>query len=478
MAVATGATAPAAAAGGAPAAAARPPPAGQQKRRRDAASLDEVMALAARLGLTGPLGVDFGASAGNGFGSSLLAAAHRRQAEAWDLPRTATALQWTERFVHASGRAPLFLPAVGTDATAGAIWNRTTLDMLGEFIRTAPPMGATKGTCVGADTAQSYVGAIRLLRSREAKYDVAPEHVDLWAPLAFKQMRRADGPPGDRALSRGVRDTTLRRAADAGFDRRPGQPAVDWAAALYAKDAYLRGGEIGVQDGATPDSRRILTWLSFTFMEPRGESLGRPWLLGRVVPIKDVDARRGGYPTPTCRRHDGPFGADPTCPYDAVALAWWCRRARAGAPFPVDGQGRPAARWWLLCEGAGRAATAPPDSSPFFTTASGAAFTTSDVRRLARSIAAAAHGVCTEEPPPGEVGAKAFRIGGATDGRAKLGDRSADVLKQRGRWQSDVAAIYQRPLLAEQLSLSGQVVPDAAGGLEDVCLGFAQAATR
>eukprot|EP00966_Prymnesium_polylepis_P224242 5187507-Prymnesium_polylepis.1 len=64
-----------------------------------------------------------------------------------------------------------------------------------------------------------------------------------------------------------------------------------------------------------------------------------------VVPIKDPTARRRGYPTPIARRHDGPFGADVLCTYNAIALAWW-RRRHGAAPFPLDEAGRPAADWW------------------------------------------------------------------------------------------------------------------------------------
>ena len=42
------------------------------------------------------------------------------------------------------------------------------------------------------DTASSYVGAIRLLRSREAGYDVAPEGVNFTAPLVAKTAKRKD----------------------------------------------------------------------------------------------------------------------------------------------------------------------------------------------------------------------------------------------------------------------------------------------
>ena len=103
--------------------------------------------------------------------------------------------------------------------------------------------------------------------------------------------------------------------------------------------------------------------------------------------------------------------------------------------------------------------------------AGGFAYATADTRRLARRIAEAA-GL-----PPDEFSGKAFRIGGATDWRCRLCDDVAKrVTKQRGRWDSDVAEIYQRPLLEEQLRGSALVGGVRSDGLEDVCRGFAQRA--
>ena len=97
---------------------------------------------------------------------------------------------------------------------------------------------------------------------------------------------------------------------------------------------------------------------------------------------------------------------------------------------------------------------------------------TAGVRALAQRYAAAA-GL-----DPAEVGAKSFRIGGATDWRAVFGARAAEALiRQRGRWCSDVAAVYQRALADEHMSGS-VAVGDADGAeLETLCRGWSQPAT-
>ena len=77
-----------------------------------------------------------------------------------------------------------------------------------------------------------------------------------------------------------------------------------------------------------------------------------------------------------------------------------------------------------------------------------------------------------------EVGAKAFRIGGATDWREEAGEPGAHIVRQRGRWDSDVAHIYQRPLLAAQLAMAAAVGNARGTDLESLCYGFAQRAVR
>ena len=156
-----------------------------------------------------------------------------------------------------------------------------------------------------------------------------------------------------------------------------------------------------------------------------------------------------------------------------MAIVYWLRRGGTLAQFPRDEVGRPAAGWWLR---ATRREGAAADGAPLFTVAGGFPYSTSDTRRLAQAIAAAA-GAPPEEVA--EYGAKSFRIGGATDWRAELGlEQGRDVLMRRGRWESDVAAIYQRTLVVEQLRGSVLVGGARGASLEEACKGWVQPADR
>ena len=424
---------------------------------------------AGRLNLLGPLGVHFAPANGEGGGAFtllLLDSFRRRCVLSWDLPRASSALSWWEPFLIASGRRPPFRPALDLE---GQIYNRLTLDLFYEFMMRSPPLGKAKGDHISSDAGASYVSIIHLIRSREARYDIAPSNVDFNARLAAKTVRRGEDPRGTRKLSRGLRAEHMRAAVAAGFDiGSTAQAAIDWAAILTAHNLLLRGGEVGVPDGIEPDARRILTFAKFEWRPARHESRRRLWLIVYVVPIKDAQVRRRGYPCPVARRHDGPLGADPLCTYDALAIAYWLRRGGARATFPVDRSGRPAEGWWLQAR---RREGAADDDAPFFTLSGGFMYSTADFRTLVRRVAAAA-GL-----NPEEFGAKGGRVGGATDWQCSLGHGAAQaIIKRRGRWDSDAHQVYQRPLVEEQLSASAAIGDASGAGLEDICAGFAEAA--
>lgn len=443
----------------------------EQRPRRGGDAIEALMERAERLALLGPLGADFDygdmgdESGAAGFQSQLLERVRRRAANAWDLPRLGSALTWFEAFLTATRRVP-FVPALGSDAAGvrGQIWNQVTLDQFLEFLLSSRPLGKANGEVIKADYAASLVACIRTLRSREARYEVAPAAGNLVAPLAQKATRRDEAPPGDRELRRGLRAMDLAAAARAGFDRSTPQGKINWAALIAAHNLLLRGGEAGAQDDVPVDSRRVITWASIVWQRPCAESGWRPWLIVWVFPIKDTHARGKPWPVPIVRRHDGALGADPLCAYDAILLAWWSRRAPAAAlPRELGGE------WWAVAP-APTATTA--DDQPFFTSAPGVIFRTSTFRKLVQSAGAAA-GI-----PADELGAKSCRIGGATDLRERLGVESQRTVKQRGRWCSDVASVYQRPLLAEQLHASGVMGSAVGADLEQICTGWAFPAVR
>ena len=109
---------------------------------------------------------------------------------------------------------------------------------------------------------------------------------------------------------------------------------------------------------------------------------------------------------------------------------------------------------------------------PLFVRHGGGAWRTADTRALARALAKLL-GL-----DPADFGAKSFRIGGATDWRAVFGPRAAEALiRQRGRWCSDVAAVYTRALADEHLRGSAAVGDAGGAELEALCRGWAQPAT-
>ena len=351
-------------------------------------------------------------------------------------------------------------------AIAGRKWNRRTLDLIRRHITQSEPLArGTRGGHVSLDTASGYVGALRLLRSREADYDIAPaDESDFVSALEGKTVRRREPPQSERKVGTAVRAAHLKRASLAGIERESEQGAVSWCVAVLSHNLLLRGGEPGESDNAPLEAHRILRGRSFDWQgwrRPLGSAKIVIWLIVWIVPIKVGTTR--AHPIPVVRRHSGPFGADPLCPYDATALVWW-RKACGGwrVPFPVDEHGWPAEGWWHT-----------PRCPAFlnehmFASAGGALWTTRDTRAIAQRIATAA-GISTVG-----VGGKAFRIGGATDARERLGEKGLDRIRRRGRWCSLITLIYQRELVDAQLELSAELGDAVGESLEEVCVGWVQ----
>ena len=99
----------------------------------------------------------------------------------------------------------------------------------------------------------------------------------------------------------------------------------------------------------------------------------------------------------------------------------------------------------------------------------GSIFNTSYVRELCRTVAVLA------DIDPADIGPKCLRIAGASEWRAWMGCEGAThAIKQRGRWLTDIADIYSRPLLTAQLGPSMSLGLDCGIGLKQICLDFAQ----
>ena len=415
-----------------------------------------VLGRAERLGLTGPIG---DTDAGVGENESATATALRlgvrdRARQTLDPGRLDTALTWFDEFATDSRRAPLFKPLSGLNDVAASIYNATTLDMFGEYLRRrGSRLNGRKGTTLRADTISSYVSAVKSLRTLEAHQQIVDARTDTVRPAAAKRMRQQDGPPGERALKRALRAAHLRQAAAKGFPRRSKQGAIRWAAALLAHNLLLRGGELGVVDNAAFNASRDLKIGDVEFCAPCMESAWLPWLVVYVVAIKDAQARHRVVPMVVRRRGvGGALGDDCMDVYDALVLAI---EARTGRMPPTLGRVH------------GQAA-----AQPLFVRPRGGVWRTHETRELAQDLARLLG------MDAAEFGAKSFRIGGATDWRAVFGPAGAEtIIRERGRWESDVARIYQRALAQDHLSGSAAVGGTEGRELEALCRGWAQPAS-
>ena len=411
---------------------------------------------AERLGLAGPIGGhDLGEAEGEtAVARTLRLGALERARQTLDLDRLDTALTWFEEFVADAEREPLFKPIDGFDDVAAYAYNQVTLDMFGEYLRRrGSRLRGRANEPLRSDTVSTYVSAIKSLRIMEAHYHITDARTNTVAPAAAKRMRQLEGPPGERGLRRALRAAHMREAAAKGLDRRSKRGAIRWAAALLAHNLLLRGGELGVVDNAAFDRTRDLKIQDVEFRAPCAESSWRRWFIVYIVAIKDAEARHRAVPMVVQRRGlGGALGADPMDVYDAVVLAIV---ARTGKMPPSLGR-----------------TDGPKAAEPLFTRHTGGVWRTGDTRELAQEIAKLAG----EDPT--EFGAKSFRIGGATDWRAVFGPAAAETLiRERGRWSSDIARIYQRALVADHARGSAAVGDAGGRDLEALCRGWTQPAS-
>ena len=202
---------------------------------------------------------------------------------------------------------------------------------------------------------------------------------------------------------------------------------------IVAHSLLARGGELGRVDGKEFSPKRGLTWGNVSWHAIGDLHPTHPALTVHLHSAKDVDGRLPRVPLPIRRRsQEKEPVADPLCAYDLLR-ALWLEDVR------------------VLGEGAALAA-------PIFRRTArggvGGAYSTTDIRRIARAVAGAAG------ENPDDFGAHSFRIGGASDVK-DLFDASAAgleeakrMLKKRGRWRSDIAFIYSRASLDVSLEMS------------------------
>ena len=385
--------------------------------------------------------------------SSLHSSLRVRVRASWDVKRMGTALTWAEDFVCDTDRQ-LFLPLAYVGEMAPLVHNQQTLDYIAEYmVRRGSIQRGRLGTALASDTISTVVGQIALMAADGFHYRVTVPEVNTVMARSMKEIRREAGPSGARRECQGLRAQHFRLVAGRPlWDRSSGYGRLRWRVCITAHNVLLRGGEPGAVEGRDFDASRGLTVASVELRDPCADSDWCEWLILLVVAIKDFRARHRAVPMLIRRRRplaEVPFESDPLCPYDAVVAQLRQRQAEV-----------PEARWPV---------------TPLFARADGVAIDTADVRAFAEELAAEVRLGGVEI---GRVGAKSLRVGGATDMRDIFGDDYApQLIRERGRWASDVALIYQRALARAHLSGSARV-GDAAGlDLESLCAGWVQPAT-
>ena len=223
-----------------------------------------------------------------------------------------------------------------------------------------------------------------------------------------------------------------------------------WAVLTAGRAWLLRGGEFGVtkrSNAFLPD--RGLHWgeAAVQWLTALATGFTHPSVWPMVCPIKDTYGRHVRHPVPTAEVRDLISGqADAACAYTAMSKLW-VRRAQG-----------------LSAEVA--------SVTPMFCISPGLPVCTKDIERMADE-ACAALGWPAEEVS----GAAMLRIGGATDMRDELGlERGAELIRTRGRWDSDVAFVYQRVTAAEQLEAAQAATRAERPEAEVVLKGWAQPA--
>ena len=365
--------------------------------------------------------------------------------------RFKTALRLFEDASSALPHRIWFLPLGGADELRNAVHNEESFGMLAEFkMRQGSLQPGHIGEPVRADTVAGYISALRVERGLGAGYLIAHSQtvrVAKYALLAYKHGE-ARG-QGTRALRRGLRAQHLLRAVQAGFDIVSVRGMRRWARLLVAHNFLLRGGEPGAVDSRPwlPHTGMLslesVRFFSCEELAEGGQPAAHPAIRFMILPIKDTYASRAPVPNWVRRRQPAsvPRGADPLCAYDAFLLYWeaCCAQVRREE--------------WA--------------TTALFTDELGQVVATKTMRLDCRAAAMAA-GL-----DPSEFGASSCRIGGAEDIYDLYEDRADAVIRERGRWWSDIHLIYQRASASRHLRVSAAMGESRGISLEAFADGWA-----
>ena len=393
---------------------------------------------------------------------SLLGASERRVREVNDPSKLGTALTYLERFGRAFPSRPLWRRRGGGDDKDAAAHNDLTVELLREFIRkTGSVRPGQVGATLPAATISEYTGAITSAMAAELSAPLTGGDAGARLRRQQKSMRIEDGP---RATSRvirrlGFRGSHFKRVLASSFDRLSPRGEFRWMLSLVMYYCMMRAGEPGRGRGTRPfNAQRGARLCDVEWWGAEVTPDGLPAVCFMLVSSKPGNA--GQYERRPCEVSARAGGDPALCGYTVFAR-YWRQRVQA----VCDRGGRCSQRAGFC----GSCSVAPLFAEP------GAGFvpTTAYCMEVARDMC-----VAIGEPPEEYTG-YSWRIGMAGDLVAKLGHAdAARVTKRRGRWASDVFAIYQRTDVGEQLRASATVIDAEGQALESLLPQWVQPARR
>ena len=352
----------------------------------------------------------------------------------------ATALRALAYFLDSCpDREPLKTPRFAGDPEALA-HNEWTLILWAWFMVTEKQAG---GKPISAKSASSYVSLAKGYLSFHYAFDIVDRTTRLRRLL--DDLIRNDPLGGGRKKRRGFRRRHLRRLGRTAVARSDDPDDVNRLAAVgVAWHVLARGGEIcpavapAKWSGDTQPTRADLSF----YTDRKGTRYAVLWLR----PLKKKKGKLEPKVPQYIAEHDG-GGSD---------VYRLLRRLVDLDPVPVEMERQtPLFRLRVRVRGHG---------------AQSRHMTVRQLRDTVRVFAAAIG--YTE---PGVWGAHSGRIGGATD-LASTGEASALLLRAKGRWASDVGAIYARLTRRAQLASSRLMQKARGRDLEEIFPEFTQPA--
>lgn len=323
--------------------------------------------------------------------------------------------------------AALFVDPAQAGSAAANRHNEWTLCLFANYLHGL--ISEATGKPYASSTIETYVRTAAHALSISWGFKVLQQ--DQRLKLTFRGIARDSAlPPGSRKRRLGLRRQHLRRAASTMAQSADPNQANLWAATCVAHILMLRGGEI-----------QHLRFCDATYA-PQG---GRQCILFRVLAIKMKSGMvKARHPILVPE-----VPGDPACPYAALEHLWGVDTEGRGA---LTGGGSEAPIFRLEARGTTRP------------------ITTNDLRDYLKRVAAAAG----FEGSLGEITAHSTRIGGATD--FADGGGSLMQVKSRGRWDSDIADIYTRDTVNQQLEAADAMDRANSVSIEELCQDWTQLA--